>query len=195
MATNGEYLMTRHDVLSSCSARRRSNGDCHPGSCASPPPGSLGCSEPTSRRSQSTRTSTPFPERLGDAELDRFSASGCTFRVMGSSECRGERAGGDWGGAETTVAARRGRWAIGPGSRPIRVRGVGDSQIRTRRTRTDATRQQVDGDERVGTHRRRRRRGGRDDGVGASEDGSMIHAPSGTTCGESRDPESIATST
>jgi hypothetical protein len=39
MATNGEYLMTRHDVLFIVLGEAPSNGECHPGSCASPPPG------------------------------------------------------------------------------------------------------------------------------------------------------------
>ncbi len=39
MATNGEYLMTRHDVLFIVLGEAPANGDCHPGSCASAPPG------------------------------------------------------------------------------------------------------------------------------------------------------------
>ena len=36
---NGEYLMTRHDVLFIVLGEAPSKGTCHPGSCQSPPPG------------------------------------------------------------------------------------------------------------------------------------------------------------
>ena len=39
MATNGEYLMTRHGVLFIVLGEAPANGPCHPGSCGSPPPG------------------------------------------------------------------------------------------------------------------------------------------------------------
>ena len=39
MATNGEYLMTRHGVLFIVLGEAPSKGKCHPGSCKSPPPG------------------------------------------------------------------------------------------------------------------------------------------------------------
>ena len=39
MATQGEYLMTRHDVLFIVLGEAPSKGKCHPGSCKSPPPG------------------------------------------------------------------------------------------------------------------------------------------------------------
>jgi hypothetical protein len=39
MATSGEYLMTRHDVLFIVLGEAPSNGECRPGRCASPPPG------------------------------------------------------------------------------------------------------------------------------------------------------------
>jgi hypothetical protein len=39
MGQSGEYLMTRHDVLFIVLGEAPSKGKCHPGSCASPPPG------------------------------------------------------------------------------------------------------------------------------------------------------------
>ena len=39
MGTNGEYLMTRHDMLFIVLGEAPANGTCHPGSCKSPPPG------------------------------------------------------------------------------------------------------------------------------------------------------------
>ena len=49
MATNGEYLMTRHDVLFIVLGEAPSKGTCHPGSCTSPPPG-RGSLRPTSSK-------------------------------------------------------------------------------------------------------------------------------------------------
>ena len=39
MGTSGEYLMTRHDVLFIVLGEAPGNDKCHPGSCASRPPG------------------------------------------------------------------------------------------------------------------------------------------------------------
>ena len=39
MAANGEYLMTRHDVLFIVLGEAPTKGECRPGCCASPPPG------------------------------------------------------------------------------------------------------------------------------------------------------------
>ena len=39
MGTQGEYLMTRHEILFIVLGEAPSKGTCHPGYCASPPPG------------------------------------------------------------------------------------------------------------------------------------------------------------